>query len=133
MEWHLANGEILIKGYETLLWNIFYLDGLLDCQDPECCSSPSCSRNQLCYTVPKPINILLQRQPPAQTASFFQVLYSSCLMKKKQFHIIICIVDMINIDRQLIRIIWPHKSKLIKKNYLKICISIFYLSRLTQY
>ena len=27
---------------------------------------------QLCYTVPSPINILLQRQPPAPTASFFQ-------------------------------------------------------------
>ena len=32
---------------------------------------------QLCYTVPSPINILLQRQPPAPTASFFQKVWPS--------------------------------------------------------
>ena len=47
-------------------------DDLTDCEDPECCSSPACRDNQLCYTVPRPISILLQRQPPAPTASFFQ-------------------------------------------------------------
>jgi len=47
-------------------------DGLRDCEDPECCENRDCQSNQLCYTVPKPINILLQRQPPAPTASFFQ-------------------------------------------------------------
>jgi len=33
-------------------------DGLVDCQDPECCSSPDCRNHQLCYTVPKPINTI---------------------------------------------------------------------------
>jgi hypothetical protein len=47
-------------------------DGLTDCEDPECCEKPSCKQSQLCMTVDRPINILLQRQPPASTASFFQ-------------------------------------------------------------
>ena len=48
------------------------LDGLIDCQDPECCESSVCKSSQLCATVARPIDILLQRQPPASTASFFQ-------------------------------------------------------------
>ena len=51
---------------------IFILDGLIDCQDPECCESSVCKSSQLCATVARPIDILLQRQPPASTASFFQ-------------------------------------------------------------
>ncbi|XP_071744523.1 teneurin-m isoform X2 [Lepeophtheirus salmonis] len=47
-------------------------DGLLDCQDPECCESRECFESTLCATVSRPIDILLQRQPPAATASFFQ-------------------------------------------------------------
>ena len=50
----------------------FFADGLTDCEDPECCEKPNCKQSQLCMTVDRPINILLQRQPPASTASFFQ-------------------------------------------------------------
>ena len=50
----------------------FLADGLTDCEDPECCSSPACASDALCQTVARPIEILLQRQPPAPTASFFQ-------------------------------------------------------------
>ena len=49
-----------------------FVDGLTDCEDPECCEKPNCKQSQLCMTVDRPINILLQRQPPASTASFFQ-------------------------------------------------------------
>ena len=49
-----------------------HTDGLTDCEDPECCSRPACSADPLCVTVNRPIDILLQRQPPAPTASFFQ-------------------------------------------------------------
>ena len=56
----------------SLLIFLQFADGLRDCEDPECCGSRDCESNQLCYTVPKPINILLQRQPPAPTASFFE-------------------------------------------------------------
>ena len=51
---------------------MYFLDGLIDCQDPECCEESVCKGSQLCATVARPIDILLQRQPPASTASFFQ-------------------------------------------------------------
>lgn len=52
---------------------VFYnVDGLTDCEDPECCASISCQTHQLCVSSPKPIDILLRKQPPAITASFFE-------------------------------------------------------------
>ncbi|XP_018579833.1 teneurin-m isoform X3 [Anoplophora glabripennis] len=47
-------------------------DGLVDCEDPECCSNHVCRSSQLCVSSPKPIDILLRKQPPAITASFFE-------------------------------------------------------------
>ncbi|XP_017767897.1 PREDICTED: teneurin-m isoform X2 [Nicrophorus vespilloides] len=47
-------------------------DGLVDCEDPECCSNRLCKNSQLCVSAPKPIDILLRKQPPAITASFFE-------------------------------------------------------------
>uniref|UniRef100_A0A8D8RGM7 Tenascin-like protein n=2 Tax=Cacopsylla melanoneura TaxID=428564 RepID=A0A8D8RGM7_9HEMI len=47
-------------------------DGLVDCEDPECCSNHNCRSSQLCVSAPKPIDILLRKQPPAITASFFE-------------------------------------------------------------
>ncbi|XP_046665298.1 teneurin-m isoform X3 [Homalodisca vitripennis] len=47
-------------------------DGLADCEDPECCSHHLCRSSQLCVSAPKPIDILLRKQPPAITASFFE-------------------------------------------------------------
>ncbi|XP_050300174.1 teneurin-m isoform X3 [Anthonomus grandis grandis] len=47
-------------------------DGLSDCEDPECCSNAVCKSSQLCVSSPKPIDILLRKQPPAITASFFE-------------------------------------------------------------
>nr|XP_012218677.1 PREDICTED: teneurin-m isoform X5 [Linepithema humile] len=47
-------------------------DGLVDCADPECCSNHICRSSQLCVAAPKPIDILLRKQPPAITASFFE-------------------------------------------------------------
>ncbi|XP_075234226.1 teneurin transmembrane protein Ten-m isoform X2 [Lycorma delicatula] len=47
-------------------------DGLVDCEDPECCSNHFCRSSQLCVSAPKPIDILLRKQPPAITASFFE-------------------------------------------------------------
>lgn len=48
------------------------LDGLIDCADPECCANHACRGSQLCVSAPKPIDILLRKQPPAITASFFE-------------------------------------------------------------
>ncbi|XP_041973220.1 teneurin-m isoform X2 [Aricia agestis] len=47
-------------------------DGLVDCEDPECCHTAACKGSQLCVSSPKPTDILLRKQPPAITASFFE-------------------------------------------------------------
>ncbi|XP_045622764.2 teneurin-m isoform X2 [Procambarus clarkii] len=48
-------------------------DGLMDCQDPECCTHQACKDSQLCVSrASSPIDILLRKQPPAATASFFE-------------------------------------------------------------
>lgn len=49
-----------------------FTDGLVDCEDPECCQSTNCRTSQLCVSAPKPIDVLLRKQPPAITASFFE-------------------------------------------------------------
>nr|CDJ95832.1 EGF and NHL repeat and YD repeat domain containing protein [Haemonchus contortus] len=46
-------------------------DGLIDCDDPECCSSTECSREAVCAAVPTPVDVLL-RLPAVQNANFFQ-------------------------------------------------------------
>ncbi|WKX99660.1 hypothetical protein Q1695_014493 [Nippostrongylus brasiliensis] len=46
-------------------------DGLVDCDDPECCSSTECSREAVCAAVPMPVDVLL-RLPTVQNANFFQ-------------------------------------------------------------
>lgn len=45
---------------------------MVDCEDPECCANHLCRSSQLCVSSPKPIDILLRKQPPAITASFFE-------------------------------------------------------------
>ncbi|XP_064481434.1 teneurin-m-like isoform X2 [Ornithodoros turicata] len=47
-------------------------DGLVDCADSECCYRPECTENLLCLSSPEPQDILLRKQPPAVTASFYQ-------------------------------------------------------------
>ncbi|XP_063702096.1 teneurin-m isoform X2 [Culicoides brevitarsis] len=47
-------------------------DGLIDCEDPECCGSHACRTSQLCVSAPRPADVLLRKQPQAVTASFFE-------------------------------------------------------------
>lgn len=76
----VAMEEIMIKVRPVFLpvytviiiINSFFIDGLVDCEDPECCSNHLCRSSQLCVAAPKPIDILLRKQPPAITASFFE-------------------------------------------------------------
>ena len=46
-------------------------DGLNDCEDPDCCISISCKDAFHCVTAPDPMEILLRKQPPSSTASFY--------------------------------------------------------------
>ncbi|XP_064637221.1 teneurin-m-like isoform X2 [Lineus longissimus] len=46
-------------------------DGLTDCIDPDCCVSFACKDSPYCVTSPDPMEILLRKQPPSNTASFF--------------------------------------------------------------
>nr|XP_015923788.2 teneurin-m-like [Parasteatoda tepidariorum] len=48
------------------------LDGLVDCADSECCSKGQCQDSLMCMSSPDPLDILLRKQPPAVTASFYQ-------------------------------------------------------------
>ncbi|RWS31258.1 teneurin-m-like protein [Leptotrombidium deliense] len=47
-------------------------DGLIDCADSECCAAKECAQNPLCFSSSDPLDILLRKQPPPATASFFQ-------------------------------------------------------------
>ena len=48
-------------------------DGLVDCEDPECCWSEACGGSQYCSTVPNPVSVL-QKTSVVVTpfASFFE-------------------------------------------------------------
>ncbi|CAF0943281.1 unnamed protein product, partial [Didymodactylos carnosus] len=47
-------------------------DGLIDCLDPDCCSSSHCSATQECITKTNAKDILLRRQATSLTATFFE-------------------------------------------------------------
>jgi hypothetical protein len=47
-------------------------DGLIDCADSECCSHKHCQSSPLCFTSPDPLDVLLRKQPPPPSASFFE-------------------------------------------------------------
>lgn len=65
--------SLMLEGSRSNCCNFaISIDGLVDCEDPECCSNHLCRSSQLCVSAPKPIDILLRKQPPAITASFFE-------------------------------------------------------------
>ncbi|PSN55675.1 Teneurin-a [Blattella germanica] len=47
-------------------------DGMVDCSDSECCSHPSCADHIMCLASNDPVEVLLRKQPPSVTASFYQ-------------------------------------------------------------
>ncbi|KAL1116307.1 hypothetical protein AAG570_005802 [Ranatra chinensis] len=47
-------------------------DGMVDCSDSECCSHPACSEHIMCLASNDPVEVLLRKQPPSVTASFYQ-------------------------------------------------------------
>ena len=69
-----AKSSSTLRPFDVKSWDflLYFSDGLTDCEDPECCENPVCRKSQLCHTVPFPIDILLRKQPPSATASFFE-------------------------------------------------------------
>ncbi|XP_076628800.1 teneurin-a transmembrane protein isoform X10 [Colletes latitarsis] len=47
-------------------------DGMMDCSDSECCSHKTCAEHIMCLTSNNPVDVLLRKQPPSVTASFYQ-------------------------------------------------------------
>ncbi|XP_060065187.1 teneurin-m-like [Ylistrum balloti] len=47
-------------------------DGLSDCLDPDCCLDSACEDSNYCQMAPDPLDILLRKQPPSSTASFYE-------------------------------------------------------------
>ncbi|XP_011183401.2 teneurin-a isoform X2 [Zeugodacus cucurbitae] len=47
-------------------------DGMTDCSDSECCSHPACAEHIMCLSSNDPVEVLLRKQPPSVTASFYQ-------------------------------------------------------------
>lgn len=58
--------------FSNLTYKNYFSDGLIDCEDPECCGSHACRTSQLCVSAPRPADVLLRKQPQAVTASFFE-------------------------------------------------------------
>jgi hypothetical protein len=53
-------------------------DGLVDCEDPECCESPVCERSQLCHTVSAPIGQSFSFSFSFSVFSLFFFFFSNC-------------------------------------------------------
>ena len=47
------------------------VDGLTDCEDPDCCIDMACRESIHCRIAPDPMEILLRKQPPSTGASFY--------------------------------------------------------------
>jgi len=47
------------------------VDGLVDCNDDDCCRQRICVDSARCRTVPDPLDIVLRKQPPSSTSSFY--------------------------------------------------------------
>ncbi|XP_051159641.1 teneurin-a isoform X4 [Leptopilina boulardi] len=47
-------------------------DGMIDCSDSECCSHEACADHIMCLASNDPVEVLLRKQPPSVTASFYQ-------------------------------------------------------------
>jgi hypothetical protein len=45
---------------------------LPDCADSECCLRPECKESLFCQSSNDPVEVLLRKQPPSVTASFYQ-------------------------------------------------------------
>lgn len=58
------------------MWDFLFYndhsDGMIDCSDSECCSHEACADHIMCIASNDPVEVLLRKQPPSVTASFYQ-------------------------------------------------------------
>jgi len=50
----------------------YLADGKTDCSDSECCENLKCRDHLMCMMASDPVEVLLRKQPPSVTSSFFQ-------------------------------------------------------------
>jgi hypothetical protein len=60
------------EAYFELIYLFTFLDGTVDCEDSECCRNSLCSQSIYCMFSNDPVEVLLRKQPPSVTASFYQ-------------------------------------------------------------
>lgn len=66
-------GSILASFFQMNMNSfLIILDGLIDCEDSECCTDVSCSSSQMCATVVQPRDVLL-KVIPTVNGNFYQV------------------------------------------------------------
>lgn len=68
----MKHDKIDIHFISFLLKIRLLLDGMTDCSDSECCSHPVCAEHIMCLASNDPVEVLLRKQPPSVTASFYQ-------------------------------------------------------------
>lgn len=75
-EWRKLFEKKLIKmsiwSFLSLFLSLLHLDGMTDCSDSECCLHLVCKDHIMCISSNDPVDVLLRKQPPSVTASFYQ-------------------------------------------------------------
>lgn len=69
---YVLNLFYLINFFFNFFSTIIKTDGMTDCSDSECCSHPICAEHIMCLASNDPVEVLLRKQPPSVTASFYQ-------------------------------------------------------------
>lgn len=61
-----------VKYIQAKICLMLLIDGMTDCSDSECCNHASCADHIMCLSSNDPVEVLLRKQPPSVTASFYQ-------------------------------------------------------------
>ena len=69
-KWRLLDGDVYVA-WRYSLFVVAAVDGLVDCNDPDCCRRHVCDDSPYCPTARDPLDILLRKQPPSSTSSFY--------------------------------------------------------------
>uniref|UniRef100_K7F756 Teneurin transmembrane protein 4 n=1 Tax=Pelodiscus sinensis TaxID=13735 RepID=K7F756_PELSI len=62
--WKCAALSAIIISVTLVILLAYFIDGLVDCMDPDCCLQPLCHVNPLCLGSPDPLDIIQETQAP---------------------------------------------------------------------